>query len=123
MQDDSKIEVHKRSCDTGTRLKSSSGKRILTTNWSTFTHTSFEAMLEMKGIDSLGVLNTITRTISEDFNVNILSLLVEVKDGVFEGKIKLQVRDVADIQRMCSTLTKNKNIKSVTRAQSSSRVN
>ena len=43
-------------------------------------HSSFEATLEIKGIDSIGVLNTITRTISDDFNVNIIRLLIEAKD-------------------------------------------
>ena len=54
-------------------------------------HSSFEATLEIKGIDSIGVLNTITRTISDDFNVNIIRLLIEAKDGVFEGKVKMKV--------------------------------
>ena len=76
---------------------------------------SFEATLEVKGIDSIGVLNTITKTISEDFNVNIMRLLIEAKDGVFEGKIKMKVHDVEDIQKMCVTLSKIQNIKSVGR--------
>ena len=63
----------------------------------------------------MGVLNTITRTISDDFNVNIIRLLIEAKDGVFEGKVKMKVHDVEDIQRMCVTLSKIKNIKSVAR--------
>ena len=65
--------------------------------------------------NSIGVLNTITKTISEDFNVNIMRLLIEAKDGVFEGKIKMKVHDVEDIQKMCVTLSKIQNIKSVGR--------
>ena len=76
---------------------------------------SFEATLEVKGIDSIGVLNIITKTISEQFNVNIIRLLIEAKDGVFEGKIKMKVHDVEDIQQMCVTLSKVKNIQSVVR--------
>ena len=86
----------------------------LNTEWSSH-HSSFEATLEIKGIDSIGVLNTITRTISDDFNVNIIRLLIEAKDGVFEGKVKMKVHDVEDIQRMCVVLSHIKNIKSVTR--------
>ena len=41
--------------------------------------------------------------------------LLEAKDGVFEGKIKMKVHDVEDIQKMCVTLSKIQNIKSVGR--------
>lgn len=115
INDDGNVVVHKRSCPIAMRLKSSFGERILNTVWSSHMNASFETTLEVKGIDSIGVLNTITKTISEDFNVNIMRLLIEAKDGVFEGKIKMKVHDVEDIQKMCVTLSKIQNIKSVGR--------
>lgn len=115
INDDGNVVVHKRSCPIAMRLKSSFGERILNTVWSGHMSSSFEATLEVKGIDSIGVLNTITKTISESFNVNIIRLLIEAKDGVFEGKIKMKVHDVEDIQKMCVTLSKIPNIKSVGR--------
>ncbi len=115
INDDGNVVVHKRSCPIAMRLKSSFGERILNTEWSSHKNASFEATLEVKGIDSIGVLNTITRTIADDFNVNIIRLLIEAKDGVFEGRIKMKVHDVEDIQKMCVTLSKIKNIKSVGR--------
>ncbi len=115
INDDGNVVVHKRSCPIAMRLKSSFGERILNTVWSSHMNASFEATLEVKGIDSIGVLNTITKTISEEFNVNIMRLLIEAKDGVFEGKIKMKVHDVEDIQKMCVTLSKIQNIKSVGR--------
>ena len=115
INDDGNVVVHKRSCPIAMRLKSSFGERILNTVWGGRMSSSFEATLEVKGIDSIGVLNIITKTISEQFNVNIIRLLIEAKDGVFEGKIKMKVHDVEDIQQMCVTLSKVKNIQSVVR--------
>lgn len=115
INDDNTVTVHKRSCHIATKLKSSFGERILSTKWSSHKHLSFEATLEVKGIDTLGVLNAITKTLSEEFNVNIQLLVAEAKDGVFEGKIKLKVHNVEDIQRIQVTLSKIKNIKSVGR--------
>ncbi|WP_200814317.1 bifunctional (p)ppGpp synthetase/guanosine-3',5'-bis(diphosphate) 3'-pyrophosphohydrolase [Parabacteroides sp. Marseille-P3160] len=115
INDDGNVVVHKRSCPIAMRLKSSFGERILSTVWSSHKNASFEATLEIKGIDSIGVLNIITKTISEDFNVNIQRLLIEAKDGVFEGKVRIWVHDVEDIQKMCVSLSKIKNIKSVGR--------
>lgn len=115
INDDGNVVVHKRSCPIAMRLKSSFGERILSTEWSSHKNASFEATLEVKGIDSLGVLSSISKIISEDFNVNIQRLLIEAKDGMFEGKIKMKVHDVEDIQKLCVTLSKIKNIKSVGR--------
>ena len=115
LNDDGNVIVHKRSCPIAMRLKSSFGERILNTEWSSYQSASFEATLEIKGIDSVGVLNAITKTISEDLNVNILRLVIEARDGVFEGRIKLKVHDVGDIQKLCVSLSKNDHIKSVAR--------
>lgn len=115
INDDGNVVVHKRSCPIAMRLKSSFGERILNTVWSSHQLSSFEAALEVKGIDSLGVLNEITKIISEEFNVYIIRLLIEAKDGVFEGRIKLKVHDVEDIQKLCVRLSKIENIKSVSR--------
>lgn len=115
INDDNTVIVHKRSCPIGLKLKSSFGERILTTEWSSHKNASFEATLEIKGIDSIGVLNEITKTISDDFSVNIQRLLIDAKDGVFNGKIKMYVHDVEDIQKMCIALSKIKNVKAVGR--------
>ncbi len=114
INDDNTVIVHKHSCPIGSRLKSSFGDRILSTVWSSHTSTSFEATLKVVGIDAIGVLTDISKTIS-DYNVNIIRLLIETKDGVFEGKINMLVHDVEDIQKMCISLAKIKNIKSVSR--------
>ncbi|MDH6535694.1 bifunctional (p)ppGpp synthetase/guanosine-3',5'-bis(diphosphate) 3'-pyrophosphohydrolase [Parabacteroides sp. 52] len=114
INDDGNVIVHKRACPIAMRLKSSFGERILNTQWSSHETASFDATLEIKGIDSIGVLTEISKTISE-FNVNIQRLFIDVKDGMFEGKIKMKVHDVEDIQRMCVNLSKIKNVKSVGR--------
>lgn len=115
INDDGAVVVHKRSCPIAMRLKSSFGERILSTEWSSHKTVSFDATLEVKGIDSLGVLSNISKIISEDFNVNIQRMTIEAKDGVFEGKIKMKVHDVEDIQKICIKLSKLKSIKSVGR--------
>ena len=114
INDDNTVIVHKHSCPIGLRLKSSFGNRILSTVWSSHTSTSFEATLKVVGIDAIGVLTNIANTIS-GYNVNIIRLMIEAKDGMFEGNINMLVHDVEDIQKMCISLSKIENIKSVSR--------
>jgi len=114
INDDNTVIVHKHSCTIGLRLKSSFGNRILSTTWSSHTSTSFEATLKVVGIDAIGVLTNIANTISS-YNVNIIRLLIEANDGMFDGKINMLVHDVEDIQKMCISLSKIEHIKSVSR--------
>ena len=114
INDDDMVIVHKHTCIIGTRLKSSFGDRILSTAWSSHINPSFEATLKVTGIDAIGVLTEIAKTISS-YNVNIIRLSIETKDGVFDGNINMQVHHVEDIQYMCLSLSKIKNIKSVSR--------
>ena len=115
INDDGNVVVHKRSCPIAMRLKSSFGERILNTVWSSHQTATFEATLEMKGIDSMGVLHEIIDVISGEFNVYITRFLIEANDGMFEGRVKLKVHDVEDIQKLCVRLAKIKNLQSVTR--------
>ncbi|MDR3129247.1 MAG: RelA/SpoT family protein [Tannerellaceae bacterium] len=107
------IVVHKRTCPIGMRLQSSFGERILDARWSSH-ETVFDATLALKGIDAIGILNDVTRVISE-FNVSISYLSMEAHDGVFEGKIRMQVRDAEDIQQICLSLSKLHFVQAVSR--------
>jgi GTP pyrophosphokinase len=116
IQEDGTVVVHKRSCDRAMLLKSVHGNRILMTIWSDI-DSVFEATLEIEGIDAVGVLNAITKTISEDFNINIKRLLIESFGGIFKGNIKILVHNVEDVSKIRDTLSKQENVKYVVRIE------
>lgn len=62
--------------------------------------------IELSGIDGRGLLNTITRVISESCTANIINIHLECKDGLFKGYITLDTGDSKQIQIMCSALKK-----------------
>lgn len=62
--------------------------------------------IELSGIDGRGLLNTITRVISESCTANIVNIHLECKDGLFKGYITLDTGNVAIINQMCSELKK-----------------
>lgn len=113
--DDHTVEVHKRSCPNAMRIKSSQGNRLLSTRWGEHTNTMFEVGLLMKGIDSLGVLNAITQSLLEDFNVNVREVNMKVKDGIFEGMVRILVKNVNDVTHICELLQHNSSILSISR--------
>jgi GTP pyrophosphokinase len=78
---------------------------------------SFPATIEIKGVDRLGVLCEIIRTITEEHAINISKLNVDTKDGIFELFVTLYVHDVEDVNNLCMALMKNSNVSSVNRVE------
>lgn len=112
---DNTLEVHKRSCPQALTLKTRYGDRIVSCEWAGHKTSSFPGKIEIKGIDRLGILNEITQTISLILSVNMRKLMVESKDGFFEGMIEVSVHDVGDIQKLSNKIQKIKGVKSVKR--------
>ncbi len=117
MDDDDRVVIHKRQCPVAAKLKANFGNRIIATSWDTHKSLSFLVYIYIKGIDSVGMLNEVTKVISHQLSVNIRKLNIETNDGIFEGKIQLYVHDVDDVKTICNNLLKIKNIKSVTRVE------
>lgn len=62
--------------------------------------------IELSGIDGRGLLNTITRVISDSCKANIVNIHLECKDGLFKGYITLDTGNVAIVNLMCAELKK-----------------
>ncbi|MDR2120679.1 MAG: RelA/SpoT family protein [Tannerella sp.] len=112
--DRDKLVVHKRMCPSAINRNSKYGDRIVVTVWSGHAGFSFEATVRVEGIDAIGVLSNISKTILE-YNVNILHLEIKTMGGIFEGKIKLNVHNVEDVLQLCKSLSGLENITSAYR--------
>ncbi|MFV0469972.1 MAG: RelA/SpoT family protein [Dysgonomonas sp.] len=114
INDQNEVEIHAINCPTGMKLKASFGDKIIDVQWSPKSQFSFLTTIVIRGIDRIGVLNDITRTISSDA-MNIKALTIESNDGVFEGRIKLYVHNVKNVQKLCSLIMKIDGVQSVNR--------
>lgn len=101
-----RIEIHKRSCPVATKLKSSYGNRILDAKWDMHKQLFFDAMIEIKGIDRIGILNEVTQVISEELNVNIHRVTLSCDEGIFEGSLDLRIHDREDVNTIIDKLKK-----------------
>jgi GTP pyrophosphokinase len=115
IRDDGRLEIHKRSCQPALTLKTRHGDRIISCDWAGHKTFSFPSTIEIKGIDRMGILSDITHVITNDLSVNMRKLMLESKDGLFEGQIEVAIHDVDDINKLSSRLQKIKGIKSVAR--------
>ncbi len=110
------VEVHKRSCQTGLKLKSSFGDRIIAVAWGDYRQYSFLASIAFTGIDRIGILSTILAKLAEDVVVNIQSVNVSSKDGIFEGLFHLHVHSAEEVNQLCTKIAKVDGVSTVHRS-------
>jgi len=109
------IKVHRSDCPNAIQLRSNYAYRILQSKWILKTEIDFVASINIKGIDSVGLMNKITQIISNQMNVNIKSININSNDGVFEGSITLKVHNSSFLKELTDKLEKIKAITSITR--------
>ena len=102
------IEIHKRACPVASKLKASYGGRILDAKWDMHRRILFDATIEICGIDRSGMLHDISDVLSDQLGVNIRKITISSDNGIFEGKIELQVHDRKDVKFIVESM---KNIK------------
>lgn len=114
--DNNEVEVHSINCPVALKLKASHGNRIVNLEWGSYTQFPFISAITINGIDRIGMLNDITKVITAG-SLNIKNMSIESNDGVFEGRIVVNVHDVNDLQALCARLAKIKGVKAVNRKQ------
>ncbi|MEA5256590.1 bifunctional (p)ppGpp synthetase/guanosine-3',5'-bis(diphosphate) 3'-pyrophosphohydrolase [Arcicella aquatica] len=98
------IKIHRTSCPNATELLSRHGDRVIKALWTSQVKMSFIAQLIIKGTDRMGLMNDVTRVISQELKVNIQNLSIGVKEGIFEGKIALMVQDTQHLETLVHSL-------------------
>ena len=109
------IKVHRSDCPNSIQLRSNYAYRVLKAKWISKGDIDFVASINIKGIDSLGLMNKITQIISNQMHVNIKSINISSDDGIFEGVITLKVHNVTFLKELTTKLKKIKAISSITR--------
>ena len=66
----------------------------------------FDAMISIKGIDRIGLLNEVTQVISEELNVNIHKVIISCEEGIFDGSLELKIHDRNDVKNIIDKLKK-----------------
>ena len=112
---DDGIKVHRSDCPNSIQLRSRYAYRIIKAQWISNDEVDFIASINIKGIDSVGLVNKVTQIISNQMHVNIKSIDINSDDGIFEGIITLKVHNVSFLNELTNKLKKIKAISSITR--------
>ena len=107
------IEIHKRACPVANKLKTSYGNRILDAKWDMHKKLFFDATIRLGGIDRRGMVNDVTRVISNQLNVDIRKIMFTTADGIFEGTIDLRVYDRENVKAIIDILKQVDDLKEI----------
>ena len=97
------VKVHRFDCPNSIQLRSNYSYRILSGKWINKDDIDFMATINIRGIDSVGLINKVTQIISNHMNVNIKSINISTEDGIFEGIITLKIHNVSFLKQLTKT--------------------
>ena len=109
------IKVHKKECSNAISMQSKFAYRIINAKWINSSTDIFTAILKITGIDNIGLVNELTKVISNNMNVNIYKIDFKAEDGVFKGDVGVRVQNKTILNKMVKNIQKMKGIEKVTR--------
>lgn len=109
------IKIHRVNCPNATKMLANYAYRVVKAKWMNRELLSFLAGIRVTGTDRLGVVNNITKVISNEHNINMRSISFDSNDGIFEGKIMLFVHDTKHLTELMEKLKKVAGVQSVSR--------
>jgi GTP diphosphokinase / guanosine-3',5'-bis(diphosphate) 3'-diphosphatase len=109
------IKVHKTDCPNAIALQSNYAYRVMPAKWIDSSQQEFNVVLNIVGMDSMGLTNRITQVISSNMSVNILSISLNVEAGVFKGQVTVVVKNNTFLKRLIENIKKIDGIEKVTR--------
>lgn len=110
------IKVHKQNCPNALQLQSNYSYRIMPAKWIDSTQREFKAQLKISGIDAVGLVNEVTKVVSNNLHIDMKKVYFDSDDGIFNGEIIVVVKNKSILDNLVQNLKKINGIDKVTRA-------
>jgi len=113
-----RIIIHQASCPTAIRTMAQASEQTVEVIWkssSSENSSSFKADLQMEGMDRLGLMHDLTKTISFDANINMRSLQFSTDNALFKGHISLYINSKESLNHLINKLLDIKGVEKVKR--------
>jgi len=106
--------IHKVSCPNAAEMMSRYPYRVVKAQWNT-KKTVYEYMSDLiiTGINSVGIVSNITSLIKKENGIDLHSINVDAKDGMFKGKLTLFAKSKKEFDRFAKTIKSIKGILNV----------
>jgi guanosine-3',5'-bis(diphosphate) 3'-pyrophosphohydrolase len=112
------IKIHRTNCPNATELFANHGHRVIKAKWTSQHQVAFLTGLKIVGTDRVGLINDVSKIISEELKVNMSSIAFNTDLGIFRGEIMLYVNDTRHLEMLIGKLEKVEGVVSVARFDS-----
>jgi GTP pyrophosphokinase len=112
------IKIHRANCPNATELLANHGNRVIKAKWTSQYEVSFLTGLRVVGTDRVGLINDVSKVISEELKVNMSSISFKTDQGIFSGEIMLYVNDTRHLEVLIEKLAKVEGVVKVSRFDS-----
>ncbi|MBX2913593.1 MAG: bifunctional (p)ppGpp synthetase/guanosine-3',5'-bis(diphosphate) 3'-pyrophosphohydrolase [Cyclobacteriaceae bacterium] len=112
------IKIHRANCPNATELLASHGNRVIKAKWTSQHEVAFLTGLKVIGTDRVGLINDVSKIISEELKVNMSSISFRTDNGIFTGEIMLYVNDTRHLDLLMKKLEKVDGVVSANRFDS-----
>ena len=109
------IIVHRTNCPEAIEQMSKFGNHIIKAKWRKEQEIAFLSGIRMEGFDKKGMIKDIIDIITSQHNLNIRSLNIATKNGVFTGEVMLYIENVMALNELIEQLHKIDNIEKIER--------
>jgi guanosine-3',5'-bis(diphosphate) 3'-pyrophosphohydrolase len=109
------IKIHKQNCPNALQLQSNYGYRIMQAKWIDSSQREFRAELKITGIDTIGLVNEVTKVVSNNLHINMKNVHFDSNDGIFNGRIVVVVKNKNILNNLVENIKKINGIDKVTR--------
>lgn len=109
------IKIHKKDCPNAISMQSNYAYRIILAKWIDSSQQEFKAVLEITGMDTLGLTNELTKVISNNMHVNIQSISLSGEAGIFKGTVTVIVPNNTILKKLMDNIKKIDGVDKVTR--------
>ncbi|MWB95327.1 RelA/SpoT family protein [Flavobacterium sp. GA093] len=109
------IKVHKKDCPNAIGMQSNYAYRIMSAKWIDSSQEEFKAIINITGMDVLGLTNQLTKVISNNMSVNIQSISLSTDAGLFHGQVAVIVQNNTILKKMINAIKKIDGVDKVTR--------
>jgi GTP pyrophosphokinase len=109
------IKVHKLNCPNAIQMQSNYNYRILNAKWIDSSQRDFKSELKISGIDTIGLVNAVTKVISTNLHIDMKSVHFDSNDGLFTGTIVVVVKNKSILDNLVKKIKNINGIDKVTR--------
>ena len=109
------LQIHRSNCAKAIQLSARYGNNIVKAKWQPKSEIAFLAELKITALDTAGLLNRMTNTLSNEMKLNLHSLHMEAKQDLVEASLSIFVHNTNELDDLINKLNRIKEVQKVVR--------